>query len=85
MVVPLKSEAMRGTLSSPLKIEEDCFIRPWCNGSTSGSDPEDRGSSPCGRTTLLPASNKATSDRLWSLVEAVSHRNGMLLMCKSGV
>ena len=25
-------------------------IRPWCNGSTSGSDPENRGSSPCGRT-----------------------------------
>ncbi len=28
------------------------IIRPWCNGSTSGSDPENRGSSPCGRTNL---------------------------------
>lgn len=28
-------------------------IRPWCNGSTSGSDPENRGSSPCGRTISI--------------------------------
>lgn len=34
-------------------------IRPWCNGSTSGSDPENRGSSPCGRTIF-------TSSEVWS-------------------
>ncbi len=29
------------------------LTRPWCNGSTSGSDPEDRGSKPCGRISFV--------------------------------
>lgn len=33
-----------------LVFGKEVIIRPWCNGSTSGSDPENRGSSPCGRT-----------------------------------
>ena len=41
----LKLLARRGKVRGSVNL-----IRPWCNGSTSGSDPENRGSSPCGRT-----------------------------------
>ena len=34
-----------------IELGKEVIIRPWCNGSTSGSDPENRGSSPCGRTS----------------------------------
>jgi hypothetical protein len=43
----LKLLTRRARLGGSVKKD----IRPWCNGSTSGSDPENRGSSPCGRTT----------------------------------
>ena len=36
-----------------LEFGKEVNIRPWCNGSTSGSDPENRGSSPCGRTNFI--------------------------------
>ena len=39
-------------LWGPKSFGIEVNIRPWCNGSTSGSDPENRGSSPCGRTNL---------------------------------
>ena len=59
-------------------------IRPWCNGSTSGSDPENRGSSPCGRT-IFKARGLTPSSHLLSFRSPLAGHIALALLCASSI
>lgn len=69
LLAPVRKSNCRSIFGAKL-FDQLLLIRPWCNGSTSGSDPENRGSSPCGRANPIFFSNskfsKYTLD--WALV-----------------